>query len=329
LASQDSKARRYLVTGASGFIGSHLVRYLLDQGHSVNGFVRRDSAIWRIDSLLPELTLWYGDLTDYVSVHECVRQVRPEVLVHLGGGSLGRPWNTNFADLSASIDVNVHGTLHLLKAVVQTNAPLRRFIRSGGLLEYGNGPIPFKESQREQPQSVYPATQVATTMILNALCSNFKFPVLTLRFASVYGPARALDFFVPSMIASALSGQIFDITSGEQAWDMVYVDDVIEAIHKAVSSEVESGDVINIGSGEGLAIKDIAQMIVAQIDPQARVRIGALPGGKGSISSLVCDIAKARRVLGWQPRTSLQAGLAKTISWYRDNLDIMTQQAGK
>lgn len=320
------KIKKYLVTGGNGFIGAHLVRHLLADGKEVHILARQGTSFWRLQDVVSQVKVWYGDLTNYPTVNDCVLGAAPDVIIHLGGGSLGRPWNTDFNDLESSIEVNLHGTLNLLKAVTENHLSLHRFIRTGGLLEYGHGPVPFNESQREQPASIYPATQVATTTIVNAMRSSFDFPLLTLRLASVYGPGRSLDFFVPSIIKHCLQGIPFEMTSGEQVWDMVYVEDVIAAFKQAVECDVNSGEVINIGSGEGFQIKELAAIIVELIGGEAKLKLGALPDTDGAIPHLVCDIDKAHELLAWEPRTPLEVGLAKTIEWYRDNMEHIPEK---
>lgn len=328
MASGKMSTQRYFITGGAGFIGSHLVRRLLQAGHQVAVFTRSESSLWRLNDVAASITEYHGDLTDYPSLERCVASARPDVVIHLGGGSMGRPWNTDLSELQASMDVNINGTFNLLKATANSGRPIQRFIRMGGLLEYGDGPQPFKETQREQPASIYPAIQVATTMILNALHRNFDFPVVTLRLASVFGPGRSLDFFIPALITHALEGKSFDMSSGEQMWDMIYIDDVVDAILKAVSADLASGEIINIGTGRGYPLKSIAQKIVQLIGGNAKVNVGALADAdkSGVIANLVCNIDKAERLLGWRPSTSLEDGLIATINWYHDNLELIRRQ---
>jgi UDP-glucose 4-epimerase len=320
-------AKRYLITGGSGFIGANLVRRLLAIDCDVHILIRAESSLWRLDDVKSQVHFWTGDLTDSDSLIEAVTRSQPEVVIHLGGGSMGQPWNTDFSQLSASLEVNLHGTLNLIQAVSQAGIGLRSFIRMGGLLEYGDGPFPFVESQREQPVSIYPATQVATTAILNAVHKGCDFPIISLRLASVYGPGRSLEFFIPSLICAALNGRDFAMTSGEQRWDMLYINDAVDAILTAANSDCPSGEVINIGSGETYSLKQIAQTVVDQIDTAGQLQIAAKPDPEGAIGNLICSVDKADRLLGWKSETSLEDGLRKTIKWYRDNLQLLQQHA--
>ena len=109
---------------------------------------------------------------------------------------------------------------------------------------------------------------------------------------------------------------------------MLYVDDAIDAIVTAANSDCASGEVINIGSGEGHSLKSIAELIVANVPGAGELKVGAKPEPVGAIPNLTCNIMKAKEILGWQPKTSLETGLKKTIQWYRDHLPQLEQKAG-
>ncbi len=317
---ESGSSASVLVTGGTGFLGSHLVRRLVTDGAAVHLLVRPASSLWRIADIKTKLTLWRGDLTDLSSLEKCVAGSRPQLVFHLGGGSFGQPWSTVLGEINSLVDVNVKGTLNLLHAIERAGLPLTRFVRTGGLVEYGDGPVPFDEGQRELPASAYPATQAATVMILNAVYRHLKFSVVTLRLASVYGPARSGDYFLPSLIIGCLEGRDFDMTAGEQMWDLIYVDDVVDAYVKAGQADVASGEILNIGAGRGYRLREVAEMIVSKIGGKTHLRIGALQKQPGEIRHLVCRNEKAKRILGWTPETSLDTGIDRTIAWYRQHL---------
>ncbi|MBZ5604305.1 MAG: SDR family NAD(P)-dependent oxidoreductase [Acidobacteriia bacterium] len=312
---------RVLVTGGTGFIGSHLVRRLIDAGNDVHVFARKSSDLFRIQDAASEITLWRGDVTDFDSVTRTVDAVAPEIVFHLAGDTSGRRWSRGFSELDASIDVNLLGTLNLLRALHRAPKPPGRFIRAGGLAEYGDAPVPFDESARELPVSAYGASQAATTVLLSALQSQLSFLVITLRFAAVYGPGRSEEFFLPALIVRCLEGGEFEMTSGDQPWDLLYVDDAVDALLCAAEAPAASGEIVNIGSGCAYTLREVAERAVAKIG-SGRLRIGAISASAGDIRKLYCRIEKARRMLEWEPRVDLDAGLDRTIAWYR-------QRAGK
>lgn len=320
---KNSSLPRFLVTGATGFIGSHVVRALVTQGVLTTILVRERSSLWRLDDIKGKISILQADLAEVDQVVSAVEKAKATHVLHLGGGSLGKPWETDFGQIQASIDVNLRGTLNLLKALHQSPVTVKCFIRMGGLLEYGDGPQPFREIQREQPVSIYPALQVATTMVLNALKKNLDFPILTLRLASVYGPGRDLNFFVPSAIVHMLENKPFDMSSGEQRWDMLYIDDAVEAILLAARSNLATGEVINIGAGRSYRLKDIATLVARLINSETVINLNAISEGSGNLAHLECDISKATKLLAWQPKTEFEYGMKKTIAWYRDNYQKM------
>jgi UDP-glucose 4-epimerase len=310
--------KRVLVTGGTGFIGSHLIRQLIGGGEAeVHVLTRPVSNLLRIEEVLPQITLWHGDLVDAGSVKQCVDAVRPELIFHLGGHTAGRRWSQNLAELDESIAVNLHGTLNLVRALQASAQPPSGFIRAGGLAEYGDASAPFDEDQRERPISAYGASQVATTMFLSALSPQLSFPAITLRFAAVYGPGRNQDFFLPSLIVRCLEGRDFEMTAGEQPWDLVYIDDAVDALLLASSQAIAPGEVINIGSGCARTLREIAELVVRKIGGPGRLRLGAISVAAGDPRELYCRVEKAHSMLGWRPQVDLDTGLDRTIEWYR------------
>jgi nucleoside-diphosphate-sugar epimerase len=184
-------------------------------------------------------------------------------------------------------------------------------------LEYGTGPVPYDEGQREEPVSLYPASLVATLALLNALVKTGDyFPIVTLRFGWVYGPGGPPDFFVPSLIAHCLEGRRFDMTAGSQRRDLVYVDDVVDACIRAGRTNIPTGSIINIGGGCSLSLREVAELIANKMDAVHCLKVAALPQRSGDVGDAYCDNTRARDLLGWAPATSLDDGFEKTIEWY-------------
>jgi nucleoside-diphosphate-sugar epimerase len=307
---------RVLITGGTGFIGSHLARRLAGEGWEVHILARPASSLWRIEDFVQKVTVWRSDVTDPASLGKCVESSRPGAVFHLAGDTSARVWTAGLGELDSSIDVNLRGTLNLLRALQKTRP--RKFIRAGGLAEYGEEHPPFDEEQRERPVSAYGASQAATTMCLSALRRQLAFHALTLRFAAVYGPGRSPDFFLPALILSLLEGRDFEMTAGDQLWDLIYVEDAVEALMKALHADTSTVDLVNIGGGCACSLREIAAAVKRKIGGPGRVLAGAIPPRAGDIQNLYCRCDRAREVLAWQPHTSLDAGLDRTIAWYRE-----------
>lgn len=310
-----------LVTGGTGFIGAHLVRRLVADGANVHLLVRPRSHFDRLADVRVSVAHTALELADKPALAACLRGVQPDVVFHLAGVTAGRGTDARLASAAAllehSYEVNLTGTLHLLLAVAH-EAPAARVIRTGGLAEYGNGPVPFREEQREAPVSPYAASQVAATHLGQSVVRQFGLAVTTVRPALTYGPAQSDSFFIPSLILACLEGRPFDMTTGTQTRDFVYVDDVVGALVAAATAPGVAGQIVNAGSGREVRIDEVASLIVRMTGGRTALRVGAQPGRPGDLERLFCDPERARQLLGWVARTSLDAGLERTIAWYRE-----------
>jgi len=326
---EQTNKQDILVTGGTGFIGSHLIHRLIREGARVHIFARRESLMWRIEDVLSKATLWSGNLIDYDSVQRCIEGSNPEIIFHLAGVTDVRWLDQDWSQVYRSIDINLKGTLNLLKAVKSTGAKTRCFIRTSGIEEYGHGSVPFEEGQRERPVSPYSASQVATTHYCQMLQRHLEFPVVTLRLALSYGPSQSTDFFIPSLITHCLNGQDFEMTTGEQRRDLLYVDDVVEALIRSGEAQQIAGEIINIGAESPVRIVDVAKMISNMTGASTLLKIGTIPERPSETLDLIFDNRRARRLLGWYPTTSLEKGLERTIAWYRENALPKTETQGK
>ena len=309
--------RAVLVTGASGFIGSHVSRALVEAGAEVHALVRRGSSLWRMRDLPCPVTVWEGDVTDYESVLRCCRGTMPVAIVHLAGDTSGRRFEGDWTVVDLSVAVNLQGTLNLVRGAVESGAPVSILLRAGGLEEYGTGETPYDEAQREQPSSPYSAAQVAATHFCQMLQHSAAFGIVTLRPALVYGPAQSAAFFIPSLILSCLRKTRFEMTSGEQQRDLIFVEDLVDAFLRALTRDDLRGDVINIASGEEHSIRDVAQTIVELTGAPGVLRIGAAAERAVDLKHLVARAERAEATLGWRPTVRLIEGLRRTIAWYR------------
>jgi len=312
---------RVLVTGGIGFVGSHLARRLVQQGDEVHIIVRPSSSTWRIDDVSRFVALWRGDLTDTEFVSRCMLECRPEMVFHLAADTRSRGMGADFSAIKSTLAINLVATLGLLEKLNHGDWPVRSFVRTGGLEEYGSGPYPSIESQRESPVSPYSASQVAATHYCVMLQQYLRFPAITIRPALIYGPAQSSQFFIPSLIEHCLRGRDFEMTSGQQARDLLYVDDVVDALIRASVADGLGGQIINVGSAKEYRLLDVAQAVRAAAGATIGLRVGCAPERPAEIQQLVCNSDKARVLLGWVAQTDLQTGLARTLGWYRKHLD--------
>jgi UDP-glucose 4-epimerase len=304
-----------LITGASGFIGSHVARRLVHDGHEVHVLLRPDSDAKRLEDL-PQVRSWTAGLDNIAALESCIRGARPDRIIHCAGDSRARHMS-GWEPVREAYRINVDALANLLEAACTSGVPVRSLVRLGGLEEYGSGSAPFVETQRESPRSAYSASQVAGTHLLQALQPTLPFAVVTLRPTLIYGPAQSTDFMIPALIEALLAGRPFPLSEGRQRRDLLHIDDLVTAILAASTAERVGGEVINIATGEAPSIRTIARTIGKMLGRPELLKFGELPDRPNDIVDLRGDASKAERLLGWRPTISLENGLAQTIEWHR------------
>ena len=299
-----------LITGATGFIGSHLAERLVGEGAEVTLAVEPGASQANIVSILDKVRVHEVDLRDGQTVRQLVREYQPSKVYHLAAVGVTEP----DIDPLLAVQVNVLGTLNLLEALRETDCDC--FINTGTCYEYGHNNPPMREDQMVDPINAYAASKSATWLFCNMYHRTHGYPIVTVRPFTVYGPRQSEHALIPQVILSALRGEDFEMTGGEQTRDFTYVDDVVEGYIRASLSEKAIGQTINLGAGEEHAIKDVVLKVLELMNSPVRPLIGALPYRPGEIQRLYADSNKARELLGWQPQVGLEEGLRRTIDWY-------------
>lgn len=313
----DLAGQSVLVTGGTGFIGSHLVRRLVHEGADVHVLKRPGSLAWRITDLAGRLTIHTGSLAETDRLEGILRDARPDAVLHLAGATDVRVLDADLDGLERSVEVNVMGFLRLVRAAHRLARPPRRIVRACGLEAYGTGPIPYREDQREAPVSPYSASQTGATHYAQMLAPHLPFDLVSLRLALVYGPAQAVSFFIPALIHHCLAGRPFPMTSGHHRRDLLFVDDAVDAFCRAAVVPGLDGAVLNVSSGEEHSMADVADLVEALCGRDGVVVEAENRPRRVDLPHLVADNTRARRSLHWRPGTSLRDGLHRTIDWYR------------
>ncbi len=299
-------SERVLVTGGSGFIGSHLVEALLRRGDEVHTLLLPGDPALNLTAVREHVHLDHVDLVDFDTVKQAVTRIRPEVVFHLAAAGV----TDVRADPALVARVNVEGTLNLLKAL---GGSYRVFVNTGTCHEYGNNEPPLREDQDPRPELPYAITKTAVWYFARRFYQTEGWPIVTVRPFTVYGPRQAPHAFIPACIRAARQGRDFEMTSGEQRRDFVYVTDIVEGFIRAASVLPAIGGTFNLCSGQGVPLYQVAEMILAAVGSTATIRRGALPYRDGEIWELVGDPTRAREILGWEPAISLPEGIRKTI----------------
>jgi len=310
---KNSEGIRVLVTGAAGFIGSHLSRELVRRNAEVFLIDKPGINTARIEDILDKVRVHYVDITDFSSLKNSIREIRPQKIFHLAAYvDVTRDW----VIVDKMINVNIKGTLNLLRSLDGVNYDC--FVNTGTCEEYGDNPTPFSEDQVPNPVSPYSASKVSATMFCQMLHKTVNLPIVTVRPLLTYGPGQESQMLIPSLIKNVLKGKSFKMTKGEQTRQFNYIDDVVEGFILAGTTPEGIGEVINLGSGAEYRIKDVAKMILNLMGNPIKLEIGALPYRPGETMHFYCSNEKAKKILGWRPNIPLKVGLKRTIDWYKN-----------
>ncbi len=316
-ASEWPKDTRALVTGAGGFIGSHLVRRLLDDGVEVHGVTSAVSSVYpiRLVDLRDRITLHEANLADRGAMDTLVDSSRPTHVFHLGAYThVGKSWQR----VDECIQANVQGTVNLLQALAGSG--YTRFLNMGTSEIYGDIEAPFREDKPVNPISPYAASKYAAERFCRVFFQGYGWPIVLLRPFNAYGPAQTADRVIPEIIIRALRGQPLRMTQGRQTREFNFVEDVADGLVRAALTPGIEGQLFNLGCAEDVSIRDLTTTILDLMGNPVRAEFGALPDRPTEIWTMRSDNTRAREILGWKPQHSLPAGLEKTIAWYRAQL---------
>lgn len=314
---------KMLVTGAGGFIGSHVVEALLREGHSVRALVRYNSrGSWgHLDgkeSYLAEgLDVRLGDITDPYLVRDLV--VGCDIVFHLAA-LIGIPYSYHAP--ASYVATNINGTLNVLEACRQ--AKTRRVIITSTSEVYGTARYaPIDEAHPLQGQSPYSASKIAADKLAESFFCSFDLPVVTLRPFNTYGPRQSARAIIPTVITLALAGaNEIQLGNLEPRRDLTFVEDIVQAFVLAATAPNIEGETIHFGQGKEISVRDLAAKCLKALDSQAEIVISSdrQRPERSEVGQLLCDAAKARRLLGWEPKISLDEGLHRTAEYLRAHL---------
>ena len=318
------KDKHVLVTGAGGFIGSHLVEALLTQGAHVRAFVRytsrKDPGLLR--QLSPEdfckLEIIPGDLRDEHAVRSAVKGCR--VVFHLGA-LISIPYSYLHPVEVAS--TNFMGTLNVLTACREQG--VERLVHTSTSEVYGTARhVPIDEGHPLQGQSPYSASKIGADKLAESFFCAYNLPVVTVRPFNTFGPRQSARAVIPTIITQALVKDAVQLGNLSTTRDFTYVSDTVRGFLLAGEAEHAEGGVFNLGTGEEISVGDLARKIIGMVDRSLETSVDSerLRPEASEVMRLLSDNSLALERLGWRPEVTLDEGLSRTIAWIREHLDL-------
>ena len=314
--------KKVLVTGAGGFIGSYLVGALVERGAEVRAFVRYNSRgdpglLRMLDARKTEsIELVAGDLRDEDAVRAAVKGC--EVVFHLGA-LISIPYS--YKHPAEVVSTNIMGTFNVLIAC--RDSGVERLVHTSTSEVYGTARVaPIGEDHPLQGQSPYSASKIGADKLAESFSCAYDLPVVTVRPFNTYGPGQSGRAVIPTIITQELCRDVVQLGNLEATRDFTFIEDTVAGFIQAAENQNSLGEVFNLGTGEEIAIGELARRIIKIIGSQAAIETKTLRlrPRKSEVMRLVSDNTRARELLGWQPRVSLEDGLLLTIDWVKKNL---------
>lgn len=310
--------KRVLVTGGSGFIGSHLVHRLLGDGSQVAVLVRYGNLVKneRLRACWDRITVIEADLRNRGAL-EAARAFAPDVVFHLAAyNHVGE----SFRQVEECFDVNAKGTANLLDVCPGNEA----FLYMSTSEVYGHQTsVPFVESMCPEPKSPYSITKYTGELYcrMKQRMGTGGPRIVVLRPFNTFGPYQSSKAIIPELIIKCLRGLPVVTTAGEQTREFNYVEDIVDGLVTAAAHREKIEGPVNIAAGEEIPIRDLVTKIHALTASRSELKIGALPYRPNEIWRMYADASRARELLGWKPRFGLDEGLRRTVTWFQQHLD--------
>jgi len=322
--------KRILVTGADGFIGSHLVEKLLDEGCKVKAFVYYNSFnSWGwLDGLpkekLSKLEVFSGDIRDSHGIRTAMEEI--DVIFHLAA-LIAIPFSYHSPD--SYIDTNVKGTLNVIQAAKDFKA--EKVLVTSTSEVYGTAQyIPIHENHPRQPQSPYSASKIGADCIAESFYRSFGTPITIVRPFNTYGPRQSARAVIPTIITQLLNGRN-EIKLGalHPTRDLVFVKDTVAGFIAIAKSDKVQGEEINIATGQEISVGELAQKLIDKLNPAARILFEEerIRPEKSEVERLLGSNEKITALTDWNPKYSLDEGLLETIQWFSDKENLSRYKA--
>ncbi len=312
--------KKILITGGFGFVGTNLVVNLLSNKIKPIILDYLPNELEHVQKELPfninDVQFHNTDIRKRDEILHTLEEVNPAFIIHLASMT---DLTKDFQHAHLSVDINIKGTLNLLEAA--NSLELTKFIFLSTSDVYGGVAPPFQETQNVLPASPYSVSKIASEHYSLMFSRIYNLPVTVLRAFNLFGRYQLPNRVIPYIITELLNGREVKLTEGEQKREFNYIDNLIDAILLSLNNYEVHGEIINVGCGESIAIREIALKIGNKLESIDKIKFGAIPYRENEIWDMYCDNSKAKRLLGWEPRINMENGLINTIKWFESKYD--------
>ena len=291
--------KKILVVGGNGYLGSFLVSTLKERNLEVYTFSR---------NCAETSTDFKVNIANYEQVENAIQKIKPDVVYHLAA-NISR--DRDFSIYEDMDSVNVKGTYNLLKSLKEIDC---HFIFTSSSEIYGNNTSPFHEKQVPKPVSPYSLTKINAEFVIETFSKNYNKKYTNLRVFNFFGEYMPEDFFIPQMIKSLKKEEDFLMTKGEQVRDFLYVKDVVNALILSAENNNSYGETLNVCSGRGTKLSELAESVNSTMNTKSKVIIGALPYRNNEVWEMIGDNSKIKNKIGFEPTYTIDEGIKILIN---------------
>lgn len=311
---------KYLITGATGFVGANLVReFINNEEVEVHIIARESSNFWRIKDIIKKVIVHYCDLNNQEEIKGVVSNIKPDVIIHnaiYGGYSFQK-------DSSLIFNTNFVGTVNLVNACIENEFIC--FINTGSSSEYGIKNKSMSETDLLEPIDDYGVAKASATLYCQSIAKRYNLPIFTLRLFSPYGYYEESTRLIPYIILNCLKNNEIKLSNPNPVRDFIFIEDVVDAYELVIKNvdKLNCGEIINIGSGMQHTVKDVFDLIKNITEYKKEPVWGGVDGRISDIKKIwQADIKKAQNLINWRPNYSFEDGMYKNVKWFKDHIKL-------
>jgi nucleoside-diphosphate-sugar epimerase len=304
----------YLITGASGFIGSQLTRRLINLNKTVHVISRNQKICWRLSDIQSKIHFHKIDILDK-NLNHLIDKIRPTYIFHLAAyGSLPKEDNAE-----KMFRTNILGTMNLIRSL--SPKYLKLFINAGSSAEYKINNEALREDDCLEPLNDYGLSKMTQTLYCQKEAKKNNLPIITFRLFSPYGPFEKKTRLIPEVILHAITNRNVPLSEPKFVRDFIFVDDVVDAYLQACKKLPKPGEIFNIGSGKQSSIENVVKIVLLKTNSKSKPLWGAKPKHERQMEPKIwkANITKAKQHLEWKPAHTLADGISRTITWFNNN----------